>query len=107
MIEAAAAPDPLEILESFQSTPENFGNVGHYRSARFDDLLRQATESADFLARAEKLARAERILLDDLPALPLAYGRNAYLVGPRIRGFRILPSRSLFVDGITIDQPSE
>ena len=107
MIEAAAAPDPLEILESFQSTPENFGNVGHYRSAKFDDLLRQADESADFLARAEKLARAERILLDDLPALPLAYGRNAYLVSPRVRGFRILPSRSLFVDGITIDQASE
>ena len=107
MIEAAAAPDPLEILESFQSTPENFGNVGHYRSVQFDDLLRQATESADFLARAEKLARAERILLDDLPALPLAYGRNAYLVSPRVRGFRILPSRSLFVDGITIDQASE
>jgi oligopeptide transport system substrate-binding protein len=107
LIEAAAAPDPLEILEAFQGTPENFGNVGHYRSVKFDDLLREATESADFLARAEKLARAERILLDDLPALPLAYGRTAYLVNPRIKGFRMLPSRSMFVDGATIDAPSE
>lgn len=103
MTEAAAAPDPLEILESFQSTPENVGNVGQYRNAKFDDLLRQADESADFLARAEKLARAERILLDDLPALPLAYGRAAYLVGPHVKGFRILPSTSLFVDGVTIE----
>lgn len=107
MIEAAAAPDPLEILEGFQSTPENFGNIGHYHSTKFDDLLREATESADFLARAEKLARAERILLDDLPALPLAYSRTAYLVNPRIKGFRILPSRSMFVDGVTIDPPSD
>jgi len=107
MVEAAAAPDPLEILESFQSTPENFGNLGHYRSAPFDDLLRQATESADFLVRAKKLASAERMLLDDLPALPLAYGRAAYLVSPHVRGFRVLPSRGMFVEGATIDQPSE
>lgn len=107
MSEAAAAPDPLEILESFQSTPENVGNVGRYRSAKFDDLLRQADESADFLARAEKLARAERILLDDLPALPLAYGRAAYLVSPRVKGFRMLPSAGMFVDGVATDQPSD
>jgi len=107
MSEGAAAPDPLEILESFQSSPENFGNVGHYRSANFDDLLRQADESADFLARAEKLARAERILLDELPALPLASGRTAYLVGPHVHGFRILPSNSMFVDGVTIEQASD
>lgn len=107
MSEGAAAPDPLEILESFQSTPENIGNVGRYRSATFDDLLRQADESADFLVRAEKLARAERILLDDLPALPLAYGRTAYLVGPRIKGFRMLPSNGMFVDGVATGEPSE
>ena len=107
MIEAAAAPDPLEILEAFQSTPENFGNIGHYHSVKFDDLLREAAESADFLVRAEKLARAERVLLDDLPALPLAYGRTAYLVSPRIKGLHMLPSRSMFVDGVTTDPLSK
>ena len=105
MIENAAAPDPLELLESFQSTPLNPGNAGHYRNAAFDDLLRQADGSTDFLARAEKLARAERILFDDLPAIPISYGRVAYLVSPRIKGFRVLPSRSLYVDGVTIEAP--
>jgi len=102
--EGAAAPDPLELLESFQSTPLNYGNVGRYRSVKFDDLLRDAASSADFLARADKLARAERLLLEDLPALPLAYARAAYLVSPRIKGFRVLPSHGLFVDGVTIEQ---
>ena len=105
MIENAAAPDPLELLESFQGTPLNPGNAGHYQNPAFDDLLRQADGSADFLARAEKLARAERVLFDDLPAIPISYGRVAYVVSPRIRGFRVLPSRSLFVDGVTIESP--
>ncbi|HEV2675964.1 MAG TPA: peptide ABC transporter substrate-binding protein [Aliidongia sp.] len=105
MVENAAAPDPLELLESFQSSSPNPGNAGHYQNATFDDLLRQADGSADFLSRAEKLARAERMLLDDLPAIPIAYGRIAYIVSPRIKGFRVLPSRSLFVDGVTIETP--
>lgn len=101
--EEAAAPDPLELLESFQNAPRDFGNFGRYRSDKFDDLLRQASESADFLARSEKLARAERVLLDDLPVLPIAFSRDAYLVSPRTRGFRVLPSGGLYVDGVVIE----
>ncbi|WP_189047584.1 peptide ABC transporter substrate-binding protein [Aliidongia dinghuensis] len=101
--ENAAAPDPLELLAAFRGTPLNAGNLGHYRNAVFDDLLRQADNSPDFLARAEKLARAERILLNDLPAIPLSYGRVAYIVAPRVKGFRMLPSRSFYVDGASVE----
>jgi oligopeptide transport system substrate-binding protein len=107
MIIAAAAPDPLELLESFQSLPFNPGSFGGYRSIKFDDLLLDAANSSDFLSRAEKLAQAERVLLDDLPAMPLAYSRVAYMVGPRVRGFRMLPSGSMFVDDVTFDDPAE
>jgi ABC-type oligopeptide transport system substrate-binding subunit len=105
LVENAAAPDPLELLESFQGVPLNASNVGHYENEAFDDLLHQADGSADFLSRAEKLARAERILLNELPAIPISYGRIAYVVAPRVKGFRVLPSRSLYVDGVTVEGP--
>ncbi len=105
LVENAAAPDPLELLESFQGTPLNASNVGHYENAEFDDLLRQADASPDFLSRAEKLAHAERVLLNDLPAIPISYGRVAYVVAPRVKGFRVLPSRGMFVDGVTVEGP--
>jgi ABC-type oligopeptide transport system substrate-binding subunit len=107
MLLGAAAPDPLELLESFQSFPLNPGNFGRYHSNKFDDLLLDAADSADFLSRSEKLARAERVLLSDLPAIPLSYSRVAYMVGPRIKGFRMLPSGSMFVDDVTIQNPAE
>ena len=54
-------------------------NDGDYSNADFDQALRQAAAAEDDATRAEHLADAQAILMEDLPAIPL-WNRDAIAI---------------------------
>jgi oligopeptide transport system substrate-binding protein len=62
-------------------------NEGKYSNPEYDRIVRQAALTAEPRARANLLQRAEAILLDDLPLLPIYYYVSQALVKPHVRGW--------------------
>ena len=79
--------DPQNFL--FLLETDNVGfNCGRYASPAFDELMRQAAAERDLRSRAAILFQAERILLADLPWIPLMHTRSKALISPRLSGYR-------------------
>ena len=96
-------PDPYKVLSDFRGQPVGEENTGHYNSPDFDALLSAAQDAPDAMSRSEKLAAAERILLNDQAFIPLSFSSVAYAVSPRVHGYRLLASRALYLDDTTVD----
>jgi oligopeptide transport system substrate-binding protein len=78
--------DPLTFLELMKSDTGT-QNYGDYRNPGYDALLAQSQAEPDVKRRAEILAKAEQIMLDDEGVVPIAFGVNRSLVSPRITGW--------------------
>jgi oligopeptide transport system substrate-binding protein len=94
--------DPTSFLDIFRSRSGN--NRTGWTSAAYDELLDLATTMRDPAARAATLARAEAVLLADLPIAPVYQRINLNLVAPRVRGFHdnaldVHPLRDLSLTG--------
>ena len=75
-------------------------NPGRYANPAYDALLARAEGERDLAIRAETLAQAERLLLGELPWIPLMHYRSKALVSPRLSGYRpnlrnVAPTRFL------------
>ena len=81
-------PDALGFLEIFASGSEN--NRTGWKNARYDELLARARLARD-PERAALLEEAERLLLEELPILPLWSFVSRNLVDPRLEGFEANP----------------
>lgn len=62
-------------------------NYGDYKNPAYDALLAKADAEPDAARRADYLAEAERIMLDDAPVAPIYFYVNKNLVSPKITGF--------------------
>ncbi len=78
-------PDPNNFLEVFVTGGEN--NKTGWSNAQYDAWLAQAAAERDPAARLELLARAEEVLLEELPILPVFNYVTKNLVAPRLGGF--------------------
>ena len=66
--------------------PGNPGNYAGYRNAKFDAAMVVETgESA--AGRMQRLRKAERIALADMPWLPIRFLSQSEAVGPRVGGY--------------------
>jgi oligopeptide transport system substrate-binding protein len=71
----------LDLLQS--GNPSNYAG---YRSAKFD--IAMAMEMGESAAhRTQRLQKAERIALADLPWLPIRFLSQSEAVGPRVGGY--------------------
>jgi oligopeptide transport system substrate-binding protein len=78
----------LEVLFQSQSTENNFA----YYNAQVDELLAQAGIDNNQATRIEKYQDIEKLILEDLPAVPLFRNSKSYvLVKPWVKGYKILP----------------
>ena len=84
-------PDPenfLDILFHSEST----NNHTHYSNPAVDDLLMQARVETDTTARYALYNRAEQLILDDAPWVPLWFdGESKLLVKPAVQGYLLPP----------------
>jgi oligopeptide transport system substrate-binding protein len=78
--------DPVTFLGLFKSDtgPQNYGD---YRNPAYDALLAQADQEPDLAQRAQILARAEQLMLDDEATAPIFFVVNRNLVSRRVTGW--------------------
>lgn len=84
---AADFNDPINFLYLFQTSAGDM-NYGDYSNPRFDSLIRQSNNELDLERRAALLERAEQILLDDMPVIPMWFFVTKNLVSPRVTGWK-------------------
>jgi len=81
-------PDAIGFLEIFVSQSEN--NRTGWKNARYDELIARARLARD-PERAALLEEAQRLLLEELPILPIWSFVSRNLVDPRLEGFEPNP----------------
>ncbi|ADO43552.1 peptide ABC transporter substrate-binding protein [Ketogulonicigenium vulgare] len=77
--------DPQNFLFLFQSDVQF--NYPRWVNADYDAAIDAAATETDLAARAEILAQAETILLDELPIIPILWYSSRALVSPSISGY--------------------
>ena len=78
--------DPITFLDLFEG--DNPNNRTGWRSSRYDALLEASRHEVDPQARLDLLARAEKILLDDVPIMPIYIYQAHDLVKPWLKGWQ-------------------
>ena len=77
--------DPNTYLDMFVTGGEN--NSTGFTNAEYDKLIADAAREPDEAKRMQMLERAERILMDELPIIPIYFYVSKNLVKPYVRGF--------------------
>jgi oligopeptide transport system substrate-binding protein len=62
-------------------------NYAGWSNREFDSLIDQASNTADNAKRLEIFQKAEAILLDEAPLIPLYFQPNVYAISPVVRGW--------------------
>ena len=78
-------------------------NLSFYRNPRLDDLLIRASQLSFRLERQRVYARAQQILAEDLPWIPLYVRLHWAVVRPEVRGLRLHPSGQPRLDRVSLD----
>lgn len=78
--------DPMTFLGLMKSDT-GAQNYGDYRNPAYDALLVRADNEPDAAKRAQYLAQAEQMMLDDADVAPILGGVNLNLVNPHITGW--------------------
>ena len=82
---AADYLDPKTFLDVFRSDSNN--NHTGWKNANYDALLFEADRTADTAARHALMQRAETILLNDAPIIPIYYYTSVRLMHPSVHGW--------------------
>jgi len=77
--------DPNTFLDLFVTGGEN--NKTGWGHARYDELIQKSKYEVDPTVRRAQLEEAERILMDELPILPIYSYVTQNIVNPRLGGF--------------------
>lgn len=84
---AADYLDPENFLSTLLASYGNENKV-NYKNAEYDKLCAEADGILDENKRAELYAKAEDIVLQDAPFVPIYYQKDAELISPKVSGLR-------------------
>ena len=93
---------PLSTSEGATKGPNAF-NLSFYRNTRLDDLLVRASQLAFRPERRKLYLRAQGILADELPWIPLYVKLHWAVIRPEVRGFRLHPSGIHRLDRVWVE----
>ena len=78
-------------------------NYSFYRNPRLDDVLIRASQLAYRPERRRLYQRAQAILAEDLPWIPIYVRLHWALARPEVRGLRLHPTGVHRLDTITLE----
>lgn len=76
--------DPMTYMDLWMVKPGAMNNMANYDNQEYTDLLNLAKTTPDAKERAEALYKAEQILLDGGPIIPIYVKYTAYVQNPSI-----------------------
>ncbi len=79
-------PDPMTDMEIFES--QNNKDDNRWANAEYDALLAANRKSSDQKVRMANFAKAEKILIAEMPVMPMRYYEDTFLCKPRVAGVR-------------------
>jgi oligopeptide transport system substrate-binding protein len=77
--------DPNTYLDMFVTDGEN--NCTGFSNPQYDQLIADAAREPDVAKRRQILESAERLLMDEMPIIPVYFYVSRNMVRPRVRGF--------------------
>jgi len=99
-------PDPQNFLDVLFHSQSDF-NVSRFADADFDKLVEQAGTEKDTQQRLALYQQAEKMLLDNVDAIPLLYPVFYELVGPRVKGYIMTPIGINQYPWLTLENPAQ
>ena len=93
--------DPSDFLDLFQTG--NGNNFGHWSDPAFDAKLQAADAQTNAAVRGTDLAAAEKLLLAQMPAIPLWWSSTNYILAPDVHGLVVnLTGPDYYLGHVTI-----
>lgn len=86
----SAYNDPTHNLEFFKE-PKNRFNTADWENSHYKELLDLADQEADPLMRNAHLKEAEKLLLEEMPVIPIYITHYQYIISDKVKGMRLSP----------------
>lgn len=88
--------DPMTFLDLLMTGLGN--NDCKFANAEYDELVRKAQQEVDAKKRSEYLVKAEDILMDEMPILPIFYDTEVKAFSPKAKDYRVSPLGQVYFD---------
>ena len=97
LFEATSSPDAENFLGLFMPDrwSPNGPNYTHYAKAEVTDLLVRAASMVPGKQREALLRRAESLVMQDMPVIPLWHDQVVHLVAQKWEGWQVSPTNRL------------
>jgi peptide/nickel transport system substrate-binding protein len=95
----------LYILLSGDQFPANGFNLGYYSNPEVDELLREARTITDQAARESLYEEAQRLIMADLPVLPVDHETQIVVMDSNIQGFIPHPTGVFRFENVEVTSP--
>jgi oligopeptide transport system substrate-binding protein len=94
--------DPSTFTDVYKSDSDD--NDPKWSNAEYDRLCAEAQKEIDPEKRMKLLARAEGVLLDDAPIIPLFTYVNAYLFHPNVKGIPLAANGMVMFNPVQVER---
>jgi peptide/nickel transport system substrate-binding protein len=94
--------DPISILESWVSNSKL--NLFNYKNNEFDDLVYKAKFEKDKTERLELLRKAEELLINDAPAIPIYFHNIVLCKKPVVHGVYVTKEGNIKLDRAYVEK---
>jgi len=82
--------DPHVFFDMWETTSGN--NDTNWSNAEYDALLRSALNAKTTADRYEVYQKMEKILIDELPIMPIYFYTQPRLINPKVKGYYVTPT---------------
>jgi oligopeptide transport system substrate-binding protein len=81
--------DPMSFIDINASWSGN--NTSQWANTDYDQYVKTANSTNDQKIRMEAMHKAERLLMEEMPVIPINFYTNPYLINAKLKGVYLLP----------------